>query len=41
MVSKYKLDPTLNWSLAEIISLNNEEIKFKIIGKKKENIQEF
>ena len=30
-ISKYKLDPTLNWNFAEIISLNNEEIKFKII----------
>ena len=37
-ISKYKLDPTLNWKLAEIISLNNEEIKFKVIDKKKSNL---
>ncbi|MBD1138593.1 PBP1A family penicillin-binding protein [Pelagibacterales bacterium SAG-MED41] len=34
IISRYKLDPTLNWNLAEIISLNNEEISFKIINKK-------
>ena len=33
--SKYKLDPTLNWHLAEIISLNNDEIIFETINKKK------
>ena len=32
-ISKYKLDPTLNWKLAEIISVENNEIKFKIIEK--------
>ena len=32
--SKYKLDPTLNWHLAEIISLNNDEIIFETINKK-------
>ncbi len=36
-VSQYKLDPTLNWNLAEITFLNNNEIKFKIIDKKKKN----
>ena len=34
-ISKYKLDPTLNWSLAEITSVENNEINFKLI--KKEN----
>ena len=38
-ISKYKLDPTLNWFLAEITSLNNEEVRFQIIDKKKENVQ--
>ena len=38
-VSQYKLDPTLNWYLAEIVSLENNEIKFQIIEKKKENIK--
>ncbi len=33
-ISKYKIDPTLNWNLAEIISLNKEEISFKTIDKK-------
>jgi penicillin-binding protein 1A len=37
IITQYKLDPTLNWHLAEIISLNDSEIKFKIIEKKKEN----
>ena len=34
-ITKYKLDPTLNWNLVEIISLNSNEIKFKILDKKK------
>ena len=32
-ISKYKLDPTLNWNLAEITSVENNEINFKIIEK--------
>ncbi len=36
-LERYKLDPTLNWNLAEIISLNNDEIKFKIIDEKKKD----
>ena len=39
-ISQYKLDPTLNWNLAEIISLENNGIKFQLIDKKKENIKE-
>ncbi len=35
VTSRYKLDPTLNWQLAEIVSLNNEIVKFKIIKKNK------
>ena len=33
-ISKYKLDPTLNWNLAEITSVENNEINFKIIEQK-------
>ena len=40
-ISQYKLDPTLNWHFAEIISLNNNEIKFKTIDKKKKILKEF
>jgi penicillin-binding protein 1A len=35
VTSRYKLDPTLNWQLAEIVSLTNEIVKFKIIKKNK------
>ena len=38
-ISRYKLDPTLNWHVAEIISLNEGAIGFNIIDKKKENIK--
>ena len=34
-ISQYKLDPTLNWSLVEIVSLNNEKLRFKSIKNKK------
>ena len=34
-ISQFKLDPTLNWYLAEIISLNKDEIIFETIDKKK------
>ena len=37
-ISQYKLDPTLKWRLAEVISFNEEEITFKTIDRKKENI---
>ena len=37
--SQYKLDPTLNWNLAEIISLENNEIKFKTIDEKKTKVE--
>ena len=36
ITEKYKLDPTLNWEYAEIIEINNLEIKFKLLNKKKE-----
>ena len=38
-LSQYKLDPTLKWRFVEITSVNNEEIKFKTIDKKKDNFQ--
>ena len=37
-INQYKLDPTLKWNFAEITNLNNNEIKFKIIENKKNNI---
>ena len=37
IIFKNKLDPTLNWNFAEILSLNDEGIKFKLIDKKKDN----
>tara|TARA_B100000989_G_scaffold270578_1_gene226765 strand:- start:46 stop:2409 length:2364 start_codon:yes stop_codon:yes gene_type:complete len=40
ILSQYKLDPTLNWQLVEIISLENNEIKFKTIYDKKVNTTE-
>ena len=33
-----KLDPTLRWQLAEIIELNNDKIKFKIIDSKNKDV---
>ncbi len=36
-INQFKLDPTLNWHVAEIISLENNEIKFKIISKELNN----
>ena len=38
-ISKYKLDPTLNWYLAEVISIENNEIEFKTIEKNKRTFQ--
>ncbi len=35
-INQYKLDPTLNWKLAEIIGLDENKIKFRLV-KKKEN----
>jgi len=36
-----KLDPTLKWDFAEIISLDNSQINFKIINNKKNNEKGF
>ena len=38
-LDKFKLDPTLNWQFAEIIELNDSQVKFKVINKKKDNIE--
>ena len=38
-IDQYKLDPTLNWKLAEIVSLNNYEVRFKTINKKKKKFE--
>ena len=37
-LEKYKLDPTLKWELAEITEIDNSNIYFKTI-KKKKNLQ--
>ena len=37
IISKYKIDPTLDWRLAEIISLDNSGIHFEIIDKKNDS----
>ena len=34
----YKLDPTLNWKFAEVLNLENNEIKFKLIDKKNDDL---
>ena len=33
-ISKFKLDPTLNWKIAEVISLDSFGINFKILNEK-------
>ena len=40
-IENYKLDPTLNWSLAEIISFDNDKIYFKILDEDKKNLDGF
>ena len=36
-IQELKIDPTLNWQIAEIISLNENKINFEIINKKNNN----
>ncbi len=36
-IDKFRLDPTLKWFFAEIIEINNLQIKFKTLDNKKEN----
>ena len=38
-ISQFKTDPTLNWHLVEIVSLNDNEIEFKSIFEKKREIK--
>ena len=35
-IGKFKLDPTLNWDFQKIVGINNSEIQFEILNKKKE-----
>ena len=37
-INEIKLDPTLNWEIAEIVDLDESQIKFKILKKKKKTI---
>ena len=39
-VKRYKLDPTLNWKLSEIISTDNNKIRFRILDKNIKNKKE-
>ena len=38
-IAQYKLDPTLNWTLAEVVSVNENEIKLKTLSEKKKNVE--
>jgi penicillin-binding protein 1A len=38
-LNKFKLDPTLNWQFAEIIEVNNLQIKFNIINDEKKIVE--
>jgi len=38
-IAQYKLDPTLNWTLAEVVSINENEIKLKTLSEKKKNVE--
>ena len=38
-ISQYKLDPTLNWNFAEIIYLDESQIKFKLIDAKHKQLE--
>ena len=40
-LDKFKLDPTLKWEFAEIIEINDSQIKFKIINKKEKKLEGF
>ena len=40
-IKRYKLDPTLNWYFAEIISLDDNKIEFKIINNNKDEIKSY
>ena len=38
-ISQFKLDPTLKWYLAEILTIENNQISFRTINKKSKNIE--
>ena len=38
-ISKYKLDPSLSWKIAEVISNNDQEIKFRLVDENKKNFE--
>ena len=38
-ISQFKLDPTLKWHLAEILSIENNQISFRTINKKSKSIE--
>jgi len=38
-INKFKLDPTLKWKFAEIIKIDNSNIKFRIYDNKKKSIE--
>ena len=40
-IENFKLDPTLNWKFAEIISTDNEKINFKVISDNEKNENEY
>jgi penicillin-binding protein 1A len=37
-IDRFKLDPTLRWKFAEVIDVNNSEIKFKTLNEKKNSL---
>ena len=38
-IFQYKLDPTLQWNFAEIVSVNDSRINFRIINEDKNNLE--
>ena len=38
-IEKIKLDPTLQWSLAEITDINDLQLNFKILNEEKQNLK--
>ena len=38
-ITQYKLDPTLNWNLAEIVSINSDSLRFKLFDKSQKNLE--
>ena len=38
-ISKYKLDPSLNWQVVELVNINDEELRFRSINKKEKKLE--